>query len=50
MPDLQFCTYAILIFDGKTTVRVARDSQSSSFIRDSQKLHTFMCYLTSHMK
>jgi hypothetical protein len=40
MPDLQFCTDAIFILDGKSIVHVARDSQGSSFIRESQKLHT----------
>jgi len=40
MPDLQLCTDAIFILDGKGIERMAPDSQSSSFIRDSQKLHT----------
>jgi hypothetical protein len=50
MPDLQLCTDAIFILDGKSIEHVARDSQSSSFIRDSQICIQIMCYLSSHIK
>jgi hypothetical protein len=48
MPGLQFCTDAIFILYGKSTAKVARDPQSSIFIRDSQKLHTNVCATQHH--